>query len=102
MKQYRIKITSEALNDIQHATNWYNGQVDGLGVRFQKQVVKQINRLSSTAEIYVIRYNDVRCMMIKHFPFMVHFTIDTHKGILAVYGVLHTSRNPRIWEKRLK
>ena len=102
MNRYEIKISHEALDDIQFATDWYNNQVEGLGKRFQKQVINQIGKLKNTAEIHVIRYKDVRCMVIKKFPFMVHFTLDTQKGILTVYAVLHTSRNPRIWEKRLK
>lgn len=102
MKQYHLKIHPEALNDIQYATDWYNDKVKGLGTRFQKQVISQINKLKNTGEIYDIRYKDVRCMVVKKFPFMVHFTIDTQEGILTVYAVFHTSRNPRIWENRFK
>ena len=102
MKQYRLKIHREALNDIQNITDWYNDKAKGLGTRFQKQVISQINKLKSRGEIYAIRYEDVRCVVIKKFPFMVHFTIDTEKRILTVYAVFHTSRNPRIWEYRFK
>ena len=76
MSQYQIKIYPEALEDIQQATDWYNGQLPGLGARFQSQVIKQINKLKKLPEIYAIRYNDVRCIVIKKFPFMVHFTIE--------------------------
>lgn len=47
MTKYKISIDSDALQDIQHATDWYNQQVKGLGSRFQKQVKKQINSLKS-------------------------------------------------------
>ena len=43
MTKYKIKIEREALQDIQEATDWYNEQLNGLGSRFQKQVIVQIN-----------------------------------------------------------
>ena len=100
--QYQIKILPEALDDIQLATDWYNDQAAGLGRRFQKQVISQINRLKNSGERYVIRYDDVRCMVIKKFPFMVHFVVDVNTETLTVYAVLHTSRNPKIWVRRSK
>lgn len=96
--KYRIQIDEEALSDIQEATEWYNEQLQGLGSRFLKQIKSQINSLKTDAEIYTNRYADVRCMLIKKFPFMVHYIID---GLtVKVFAVLHTSRNPKIWENR--
>jgi hypothetical protein len=51
---------------------------------------------------YAIRYADVRCMLVKKFPFMVHFTIDENQKLVEVFAVHHTSRNPKIWEERKK
>lgn len=42
MPKFKVKIDSDALLDIQEATNWYNKQIAGLGSRFQKQVKQQI------------------------------------------------------------
>lgn len=100
MPNYQIKVSPEALQDIQEATDWYNEQLAGLGIRFQKQTVKQITKLKSTALLYNIRYGNVRCMLIKKFPFMAHFTLDIDHYTVTVFAVFHTSRNPKIWNKR--
>jgi hypothetical protein len=100
MPDYVIKIAPEALKDIQQATDWYNEQLQGLGKRFQKQTIRQINNLKSSGLLYHIRYNDVRCMVIEKFPFMVHFALNTEQNMVTVYAVLHTSRNPTIWNRR--
>jgi plasmid stabilization system protein ParE len=97
MPGYKIKIFPLALSDIQDATNWYNKQSSGLGKHFQKQVLKQISKLNLNANIYAIRYNNIRCMVIKKFPFMVHYLIENDQ--VLIFAVLHTSRNPKIWEK---
>lgn len=76
MDKYKVKIDADALLDIQEATDWYNGELPGLGSRFQKQVKQQINSLKMKAGNYSIRYKDIRCMIIKKFPFLVHFNIE--------------------------
>ena len=100
MASYRILIDPEAFQDIQDATDWYNEQLKGLGSRFQKQVKAQINSLKKNAKIYAIRYDDVRCMLIKKFPFLVHITLDERQRVVKIFAILHTSRNPRIWSER--
>jgi mRNA-degrading endonuclease RelE of RelBE toxin-antitoxin system len=102
MNTYKLKIDEEALQDIQNATDWYNEQLQGLGARFQKQVKTQINSLKKNAPLFSKRYADVRCMFIKKFPFMVHYTLDSNLFLVEVFAVIHTSRNPKIWEKSRK
>jgi plasmid stabilization system protein ParE len=98
--KYKLKINEEALQDIQEITDWYNAQVGGLGSRFQKQAKSQINSLKNNPDIYVNRYDDVHCMLIKKFPFLVHFTINDNAFIVEIFAVIHTSRNPKIWNTR--
>lgn len=102
MAKYKIIVEPDALQDIQEVTDWYNEQLKGLGSRFQKQAVKQINSLKGNPLGYAIRYAEVRCMLVKKFPFMVHFSIDEKQNLVEVFGVYHTSRNPKIWEERKK
>lgn len=69
-----------------------------LGSRFQKQVKQQINSLKTKAEYYSVRYSDVRCMIIKKFPFLVHYIIED--STVRIFAVIHASRNPLIWRER--
>jgi plasmid stabilization system protein ParE len=97
---FKIKIEQDALVDIQEITDWYNLQSKGLGVRFQKQVKTQINSLKSNPHIFAIRYQNIQCLLIKKFPFLVHYSIDEKNDIINIYAVFHTSRNPKIWKIR--
>jgi hypothetical protein len=100
MKKYKIVIDTAAYQDIQNATGWYNVQSAGLGARFQKQVKTQINMLKNNPSAHHIRYAEVRCMLIKNFPFLVHFIVDEVGLVIEIFAVLHTSRNPKIWEQK--
>jgi hypothetical protein len=94
---YKVKIDLEALTDIQGITIWYSEQQSGLGRRFQSTVVKQINSLARNPHIYAIRYQEIRCMIVKKFPYMVHFHINENFNIVEVLAIISTNRNPKIW-----
>ena len=102
MSQFKIKIDEEALQDILEITYWYNNQLKGLGSRFQKQVKSQINALKKNPNIYSKRYDDVHCMIIKKYPFLVHYSINQNLFYVEIFAVFHTSRNPQIWKARKK
>ncbi len=99
MKTYKLVIDRNALQDIQDITDWYNSQSKGLGARFQKQVKLQINKLRDNPNAHTIRYADIRCNVVKKFPFLIHYLVDEAAFLVEVFAVIHTSRNPKIWEQ---
>jgi hypothetical protein len=100
MNKYKVKIEPEALADIQEITDWYNEAQAGLGGRFQKAAIKQINTLSNDPQIYAIRYKEIRCVVIKKFPYMVHYYINNENNTVEVLAVISTDRNPKIWQEK--
>lgn len=100
MKKYKVKIEPEALADIQDITDWYNEAQKGLGKRFQKTAIRHINSLSKDPQIYAIRYKEIRCVVIKKFPYMAHFYINDKNNTVEVLAVISTDRNPKIWEEK--
>lgn len=102
MINYQVKIDQDALLDILEVTEWYNNEAPALGSRFQNQVKHQISSLKTKAKAYGIKYHDVRCMLIKNFPFLVHYVIEDKTKTVQVFAIIHTSRNPLIWEEKRK
>jgi plasmid stabilization system protein ParE len=100
MKSYKVKISDDALLDIQEAASWYEERLPGLGERFKKAAKLQIKSLKSNAHGYSIRYSEVHCVVIKKFPFLIHFIIDEKDQIIEIFAIFHTSRNPKIWNQR--
>jgi mRNA-degrading endonuclease RelE of RelBE toxin-antitoxin system len=97
MNKYKVRIDTEAITDINGITSWYNDRQSGLGGRFQKTVVRQINALKKNPQIYAIRYKDIRCISLKKFPYMVHFFINEDTKTVEVLAIISTDRNPKIW-----
>ncbi len=100
MKKYSIKIEAEALSDIQSITDWYNETQSGLGKRFQETVINQISSLNKNPQIYAIRYKEIRCLIVKKFPYMVHFYINDETLTIEILAVISTCQNPKIWEEK--
>jgi plasmid stabilization system protein ParE len=100
MRKYKVKVSPTALLDIQEITDWYNNQQTGVGKRFQKASIKSINALNKDPQIYAIRYKEFRCVLIKKFPYMVHFYINDENNTVEVLAVISTDRNPRTWTEK--
>ncbi|MCB0431353.1 MAG: type II toxin-antitoxin system RelE/ParE family toxin [Flavobacteriales bacterium] len=96
---FKIKIEQDAHSDIQHAIDWYNQQQPGLGRKFHAQVKTSFSKLR-TNPFFQIRYENIHCLPLKKFPFMVHFTIDEKGREVTVLAIFHTSLNPEGWKKR--
>jgi mRNA-degrading endonuclease RelE of RelBE toxin-antitoxin system len=101
MSSCKIKINAKAYLDIEEITDWYNKQVPNLGLKFQKNLRLQINTLKYNAYSYGVRYDDIRCMLVKKFPFLIHYSIDEVNQIIDIYAIIHTSRSPKIWSQKI-
>ncbi|MEQ6120503.1 type II toxin-antitoxin system RelE/ParE family toxin [Reichenbachiella sp. MALMAid0571] len=96
---YKIKAEPEAHDDIQEGIDWYNEQKPGLGRKFHAEVKTYFKKLK-TNPFFQVRYDDVHCLPIKKYPYMIHFTIDEENKIVTVKAVFNTSKDPKKWKKR--
>lgn len=96
---FTIRIEPEAGEDIQEGIDWYNEQQTGLGKEFHAAVKAHFQKLR-TNPFYQIRYENVHCLPLKKYPYMIHFTINEESKVVAVHAVLNTARDPKIWKNR--
>jgi mRNA-degrading endonuclease RelE of RelBE toxin-antitoxin system len=98
---YSVVIDPLAIQDIQQAIEYCDEQQTGLGLKFEAALDKHLITLEKIP-FFLVRYDNVRCLPLKKFPYMVHFTIDESKNIVIIRAVLHTSLSSRNWKKRVK
>lgn len=97
---YKTLILFLAKEDIREAAKWYNKQQNGLGKRFTTEVRNKVDYIRQNPKMSGIRYMNVRTVVLNHFPFMIHYTIDENDKAIIIAAILHTSRDPRIWKNR--
>jgi toxin ParE1/3/4 len=97
--KFIIEIDSRAVQDIQHAIDYYDEQQIGLGKIFESTLNKHFISLEKNPFFY-IRYDNVHCLPLKKFPYMIHFTVNENDFRVTIIAVFHTSLHPQKWKKR--
>ncbi len=97
---YKVIIDPVASLDLTENIDWYNNTHPGLGLKFYKQIQAVLKTIQKNPHTFSIRYKTSHTATVKNFPFMVHYFIDDDNKNIVVTSVLHTSRNPKIWDER--
>jgi len=97
---FQVVILPLAKKDIHEAAQWYQTKQPGLGKKFVGEVRSKVSFIERNPMACAKKYDNVRTAVLNSFPFLVHYTIDEIKNAIVISAVLHTSRNPKIWEKR--
>ncbi len=99
--KFSLDIEPETFDDIQKAVDYYNLAKTGLGERFFNTIDKQFDFLKDHYFSFAVRYDDIRCMPVKKFPYMVHYKILETRQTVSVKAVFCTHENPDKWEDRI-
>jgi toxin ParE1/3/4 len=97
--KYSVVLDPRAIDDIQKAIDYYEGQRPGLGRKFEEKLHTTFSTLERNPN-FQVRFDDVRCLPVPRYPFMIHFTINEPLQKVVVWAVFHTSINPDIWKSR--
>ena len=98
--KFTVEYNPDFFDDIVQAVDWYNEKQTGLGDRLFIKIKKQTAKLSTSAMLFAVKYDNIRCMRIEKFPYMVHYRLNEQTKSVKVEALFHTSRSPEIWDKR--
>ena len=90
---FEILILNAAERDIDLAFDYYSTINPKLGKRFIKLLSAAFEDLRNNP-FYQIRYDNFRMKLVNKFPYAIHYTLDTDRHLLRVYGVRCTYQNP--------
>lgn len=95
----QVYIRPEAEADLDDAALWYQTQAAGLGYEFLDEIKKTLQIMADNPEIFQEIYKNVRRAIVQRFPFVIYYQIE--EETIVVLGIIHASRNPHNWKKRL-
>jgi hypothetical protein len=101
LKKFDLDIEPEALDDIQEAADYYNSKKSNLGKRFFTSVDKHFEFLKKNYLSFTVRYDDIRCMPVKKFPYMIHYRVLEQQELVSVKAVFCTYEDPEKWGERV-
>ncbi len=65
----------------------------GLGKRFHDDVKVAFSAIKKNP-FFQVRYDDVRCLPLKVFPAMIHFTINEKTDTVIIRAIINTHKDP--------
>ncbi len=87
-----IRISDEALDDLDDGFWFYEAQETGLGDYFASQLSADIDGLKVTAGIHGKREHGYHRLLSHKFPYAVYYTLEDDEAV--VWAVVDCRRNP--------
>ncbi len=94
-----VRLTSAAVQDLAVAERWYLDEAPHVLASFEEAVDTAFGRISERPESYPAVEPTVRRALVRKFPFSVFYRVLP--GWIEVIAVLHQSRNPGTWRRRV-
>ena len=92
--KFILELDPRAIKDIQEAIDYYDEQLISLGEKFETYLNKYIKSLSKNP-FFQIRYDNIRCLLLKKNPFMIHYTVDENIKAVYIHAIINTSKDPK-------
>jgi len=97
---FPVVFRREAKSEFDEVVVWYEGRRAGLGREFMVCVEAVLERIKKTPEIHTIVYADVRCGLVRRFPYGIYYRLEANR--VVVVAVFHGSRDPEVWQRRAR
>ena len=97
---YNLIIKPQAENDIDNALEWYSGQNEDLPLKLLNELEQSLEKIQNYPEHYQKRYNEIRIVFTKKFPYGVYYTVE--ENTIYIHAILHSKQNPQNAEQRIK
>lgn len=91
---YRIVIVEEAKLDYREALNYYKDINPKLGKRFNQSFKDSLDKIKKKPELFQIRFENTRVIILKTFPYLIYFTI--YDNLIVIKAIYHSSRNSKL------
>ena len=98
MSPYEVFLLPEAEAELAAAFDWYLKRSEQAAEAFRAEAVNAIDSLSETPTQWKLNEDGSRRLLLRHFPYTVHFDIDG--ATVYVLAVAHQRRTPGYWRNR--
>jgi plasmid stabilization system protein ParE len=81
------------------AQDWYESELPGHGAEFRAEVSNQVARIETNPLAFPVVLGDLRRARLRRFPYSLFFRpLDDGVYVIACF---HSSRDPRVWQRRV-
>lgn len=88
---YKVVIIEEAKMDYKKSLFFYKDIHPKLAIRFNDSFKKSIAIIKKNPLLFQIRYDNVRIIFLKSFPYALHYSI--YENCIVIKSIFHTSKD---------
>jgi hypothetical protein len=93
VNNFKLKILSRAKLEVKEATEYYESKTKGLGKTFYLEF-KNYSKTLRNIPFFEEKYNIVRILPLKKFPYTIHFTVDEFEKTVSIQAVTSNHQDP--------
>lgn len=97
---YKIVNRPLVASDILAAIDFYTVINPKLALQFLSRIEEAKQYIENSPFSFQKKYGQVRSILLKQFPFQIHYLIDEEKNVVVILAIIHSYRNPKNYEKR--
>ena len=86
--------------DIVEATDYYKSISPTLAKQFLSRVREAKIHIALTPYGFQVKYNQVRTLLLKQFPYHIHYLIDDTQNKIIILAVIHAYKNPHDYSNK--
>jgi len=94
----RVVLRPEAEADLLAVLAWYEHEHSKLGEAFVDSFEAMIASLEAMPKLYAVALENIRRGKLRRFPYLIYYRVLSDR--IEVMGILHGSRDPRVWQER--
>lgn len=94
MQKYTVIADPRVKDDLKDTKDYLNSRRKGHGEKFLDQYRTTLKTLQQNPH-FQVRYNDIHCLPLKDFKYMLHFKVNETKKEIHIYAVLSTHLDPK-------
>ena len=100
MSSYSFVNRPAVKKDITNAIEYYTTISPKLAKEFLFRIREAKNYINSSPLGFQIKYKEVRTLLLKQFPYHIHYLIDNSKKQIIILAIIHAYKNPVDYSKR--
>ncbi len=96
----QIEFIDLAALELDHAINYYETELSGLGKKFLDEILESTELISRFPQLFPQNSEHTRRVVLRKFPFNLIYTVLNNK--IYIIAVAHQNRAPEYWVDRVK
>jgi hypothetical protein len=93
LKTYKIQADPRVKLDLQEAMDFLKSRRKGFDTKFLADYKSRLKTLK-TNPFFEVRYDEIRCLPLEIFKYMIHFSVDEVNNIVLINAVISTYLDP--------